>query len=292
MCAKGFKAKKAKTMEWFSDIRKAEVSEELIDLGFDRPGPILDQAEPCDDPKDPSVKASIFFEPIPRSDEDLALFLLIKEDSRNHWHIDQMHLYIQMESQRTQEGVLVFNRKFSLDPGPLPEFGSIMQIADAWIAVEKDKERCFSEYNLEKELTELGFSKNPELLKNRTREAGFTIFHFSESIEPNEGLKQKNVRFEFVVTPPEKNLPAVLWMIRGFLQTGASDELDLQCRAERGFYKFNDRLPHKAEMIKELLQMAKLQESPYAEVRRRFRIGQGRGEEVTQRSYIQGQLKL
>ena len=279
-------------MEWFSDIRKAEISKELIDLGFDSPGPILDQAEPCDDPKDSSVKASIFFEPIPRSDEDLALFLLIKEDGRNHWHIGQMHLYVQLESQRTQEGVVVFNRQFSVDSGPLPEFRSIMQIADTWIAVEKDKERCFSLYNLEKELTELGFSKNPELLKSRTQEAGFTIFHISETIEPNDGLKEKTVRFELVVTPPEKNLPAVLWMIRGFMQTGASDALDLQCHAERGFYKFNDRLPHKTEMIKELLQMAKLQESPYAEVRRRFRIGQGRGEEGAQRSYIQGQLKL
>ncbi|HVU97763.1 MAG TPA: hypothetical protein VHE34_21210 [Puia sp.] len=279
-------------MDWLSTSHKEEIFKELVDLGFDRPGWILDQAEPCMDPQDPLVKANIFFDPCQPGNQDVGLYLVIKERDREHWYVEQLHLSVQLETQRAEEGVVVLNRKFTVDQGPLPKFDEVLREVDTLVAVEQFKEQCFLQYNLEKELTELGFTNYPDLLRSRTKEADFTIFHTSELFEAKELHKEIAVRFQLVVTPPEKNLPAVLWMIRGSLHSDPAEPFGLRCQAERAFYKFNDRLPHKAVMVQELMQMAKIQKDPYEEVRRRFRIDQSKLDNNSDFNHKQGRLRL
>jgi hypothetical protein len=269
------------------DIRYA-----LEGLGFEQSELLLSKMEPCEDPKDPAIK-SIILGNLPIEINHLAdMGLFIKEGAHSHWYIDQIIVTLQLVTERRAEGFIELQRRYRTQEGSLPPLSQVRADVRQMIGEESQKEKVFLQINLKKELEELGFGNYYELLRSARPEAGFTVLETIEPTNPGGRGQYPLARFEFVLSQPDPALAATIWMVRASLVETGMEKPRLVYEAEQGFYRMNGTLPHKQEMIAELLTSARLLPDPYETVRKRFRMAEETGRDCPFRQLSQGKLRL
>lgn len=258
-------------MNWLSEPHRQQIFEELVLLEFPAPSAVLALVEPCDDPKDPLVKASIL-DCVSVSEGDETFFLVIKESAQDRWYIDQLYYSIQMEAPWREEGFALLHQKHCRNEGRLPNLQTVQENILRLVQEEKAKpEALFNSIRME--LVQLGFDKDVEWVGSPRQKEGFIVFQLSEQLDTTLPDTPVTARFDVVISRGNSNGSPHLWMIRGeiVVDDGKSTPLRL---AEQGFYKFNDHFPNKNQMTRDLVKMAKIHPDVYEEVRTRFRLGQ------------------
>jgi len=278
-------------MEWLSPLHQEQIRQQIAQIGFADFETILRKIEPCEDPQDPLVK-SIIFHDLPREDTVTAsVFLLVKERSANEWYIDELHTSVQMDSVRSEIGVVVTSQAHYSRDGPFPSLAQIQGEVEKIVLQEKEKEAAFLSLHLEKEISALGFEGYFDMLRSARQEAGFIVLSSTEPLGANLEEQLIAVQYQLIVTPPADGRSAFLGMVRGSLVGLPESPNYPNFPVEQAFYKLNGQLPRKEEMLKELLAVSKLTPDVYERVRKRFSIGeQTLGSR--QKSYSQGRLGL
>jgi len=278
-------------MEWLSSLHQEQIRQQIAQIGFVDGESVLSKIEPCEDPQNPLVK-SIIFHDLPREDTVTAsVFLLIKERSANEWYIDELHTSVQMDSVRSEIGVVVVSQAHYSRDGPFPSLDQIQGEVEKIVQQEKEKEVAFLSLHLEKEITALGFEGYFDMLRSARQEAGFIVLSSTEPLDQAWEEQSIGVRYDLIVTPPGEGRSAFLGMVRGSLVglPGSSNYPNFP--VEQAFYKLNGQLPRKEEMLRELLAISKLTPDVYERVKKRFSIGE-RTLSSRQKSYSQGRLGL
>jgi len=273
------------------DIHKEELGLAFQQMGLEPPSAVLDRLKPCEDPRDPLVRSFLIYD-FPVEDQTASLYIVVKENERNKWYIDQVHVYLEISSQRTEDGVVVFDRKFSLDKTPLPGLEDIRSILGVFVINEKEKEARFLQFNLQDEFVALGFSNYFEMLRSASQNGEFAVLHTFEKLPETTSNGIKAVRFEFVVAPPIGDQAGFLWMIRGSLVSEPESPYSVCGQAEQAFYKLGDHLPNKTEMVNDLVKLANRQIDTYEAVRRKFGFGDTSGPNDQGNRCSQGRLRL
>lgn len=257
-------------MEWFSQQHQIEILDQLEKMEFLAADKILSRAEEMEDWKDPSVKACIFDELMVTEQMTADLFFIIKERSDTSWQIDGVIAWVQIRTERTEEGFMDVQKVYLLEDGPLPTIEQIKGDISALVSYEEYVEFFFMRNDLDREFTRVGFPHYREMLKTAQHSNNMTYMAAAEEITQKGWAFRESVHFQFVIVSDLAGGSATIALIKAYLASNGPNAQQIKDETETGFYAINGQFPSKDSMVREVLSRVKMEKERYEEVKNRF----------------------
>jgi hypothetical protein len=240
-------------MKWFPAEQQMTINNELAILGFSEPDKILATAEVANDPLDPSAKAVICDE-IRICDHFTAdIYFLIRERIDGVWYIDGLMAWVQMETIRNEEGILLVQKAYSISIEPLPSARQIKTDIEDLVRYEEYVEFFLVNNNLEEEFRKLGFEDFKKILPTARYFDNVTYLAASEPILIEDAAVPERIEFQFLTLSDIVKRTVEVTLIRAYLATTGDVAEKVKEDTETIFFAMNGQLPGKNQMIYQIL---------------------------------------